>query len=679
MGTTRNPDPHPTTTALERHISQAYHRGDSMTRVRRLSLCSAMLGLSVTVFTQVQLPAPAGGGQPSPGTGLLAGRIVDAGGSPVAAVIVGIRRSTPTPAPGRGGASLDRVLTDDAGRFVFSGLAAGRYEIDATKPGWLGGAPGRRRPGGVSMPLELANGERRNDLSISIWRAGAIVGRAIGDNGDPLVGVEVRAMRQTFIAGRRQSETPIRAKTDDRGAFRFSGLMPGSYLVAVLSNVLSEPEGFSGAMSAVGDRAYLQTMTAIGVAPILFERAGGVTGANRPLVETLGQMPSVPNGDGAWLMYPTTYYPASTTLEEATIVRLTSGEFRADVDVHVKLAPTWQVSGTLRDAQGPAAWHAVHLIPAETPDFPLVDVSTAVTDAKGAFTFYGVPPGQYIARVVRAPWPSGPGQRFAQVGGTGQIPSIGTVVGGPNAGPPFAADPLMHVSEPVSVGSRHVRDLTLVMREGPRVRGRVRFEGSAPPPAAEQLRTVAIFVQQANGRMDSSIFPGRFGTDGQTFSSSSLVPGKYLVRPAALPGWTLKEATHQGRDVSESPLDVSSDVDGVVITFVDQARTLSGTVQGEVGKPVGGSVVLLFPAESPAWVDYGRTSRRVTSTVAGVMGTFSFAMPPEGEYFLIAVPDELAEDWQNPETLAKLAPLAERVRIGAGVPPALSLQVRRFR
>ena len=635
------------------------------------------LSLSVGLGSQVQPPTPSSGAQAS-GSGLLAGRIVDAGGAPVAAVIVGIRRGVPTPAPGRGGAPLDRVLTDDAGRFVFSGLAPGRYELDATKPGWLGGALGRRRPGGASMPIDLSNGERRNDLAITMWRAAVLAGRVIDDNGDPLVGVEVRALRQTFIAGRRQSETPIRTKTDDRGAFRYSGLLPGSYVIAVLSNLLSEPPGFSAAMSAVGDRSYLQTMTAIGSAPIQFERAGGVTGGERPLVSSLGPMPSVPAGDGAWPMYPATYHPGSTTLKNATVVRLTSGEVRPDVDVSVRLVPTWQVSGTLREGERPAAWHAIHLIPAETPDFPLVDVSTAVTDAQGAFTFYGVPAGQYIARVVRAPWPSGPGQRFAQVGGTGQIPSIGTVVGSPNAGPPFSADPLMHVSEPVSVGNRHVRNLALVMREGPRVRGRVRFEGSAAPPSAEQLKNAFVSVLLASGRIDASIFPGRYGADGQTFSSASLVPGRYVIRPGPVPGWTFKDATYQGRDVSDS-LDVTGDIDGVVITFVDQSRTMNGTVQGEVGKPVGGSVVLLFPVEPAGWLDYGRTSRRVTSSTAGATGTFSLAVPPEGEYFLVAIPDELAEDWQNPETLAKLAALAERVRVGSGAPPNVSLQVRRFR
>ena len=140
------------------------------------------------------------------------------------------------------------------------------YQIDASKPGWLTGAYGRRRPGGNSSSLEIAEGERRNDLTITVWRTAVIGGRVMDDRGDPLIGAEMRAMRQTYIAGRPQGDTPIRARTDDRGVYRFADLLPGDYIVAVLMNVMSEPPTFAGAIRAGGEtpRAYLQTMTSLG-------------------------------------------------------------------------------------------------------------------------------------------------------------------------------------------------------------------------------------------------------------------------------------------------------------------------------------------------------------------------------------------------------------------------------
>ena len=639
-----------------------------------LALLGTALGLSGRTGADERLAAQVSGLQ-TKSTGLIAGRIVDSGGAPVPAAVVSIRRASPVSQSGRAQAAFDRVLTDDAGRFVFSNVAAGAYPIEATKPGWLDGASGRRRPGGASTPVEIAEGQRRNDLSITLWRAAVIGGRVLDDNGDPLVGAEVRAVRQTFIAGRRQSDTPIRARTDDRGEYRFAGLFPGDYIVAVLASVLSEPAAFAGARSAIStaNRSYLQTMAAVGVAPIVFDRATGVAGPDRPLVSGLSLLPGVPSGDNPWLTYPTTYQPAGLTMGSAAVIRVNAGDVRSDANVTVRLIQTWQVSGVLRDAAGPAPWHAVHLVPAESADSPLVDVATALTDAKGEFTLYGVPPGQYIARVVRIPWPSGGG--LALAGSTGEIPFVATLGGGPSSGPPTATDPLFHVSESVTVGERHVRGLALTMREGVRVRGRARFEGESSQPTPNQLRNLVSFWP-ANGRASTGLWPAQFTSDGQ-FTSSSLWPGRYVIRAGSAGAWTFKSATHRGRDVSDIAVDLTADLDEVILTFTDRPQTIKGTVQGEPGKPPDGSIVLLFPADPAGWVDYGRTSRRVTSATVTRTGEFSFALPSPGEYLLIAIPEESADDWQNPAILSKLATLAERVLV-RDTSLTQALQIRRI-
>jgi len=72
-----------------------------------------------------------------------------------------------------------------------------------------------------------------------MWRTAVIGGRVTDDNGDPLIGAEVRAMRQQYVAGRPHYDTPIRARTDDRGVYRFSTLIPGDYLVAAVSTKVS--------------------------------------------------------------------------------------------------------------------------------------------------------------------------------------------------------------------------------------------------------------------------------------------------------------------------------------------------------------------------------------------------------------------------------------------------------
>src|SRR5262249_23289883 len=89
------------------------------------------------------------------------------------------------------------------------------------------------------------------------------------------------------------------------------------------------------------------------------------------------------------------------------------------------------------------------------------------------------------------------------------------------------------------------------------------------------------------------------------------------------------------------------------------------------------SLVLMFPADSNDWVDYGRTPRRIQSAPSSA-GKFSLPAPPQGEYFLIAVPADVDGDWRDPALLAKVAAKAERVTVAEGRPLTHPLQVRRI-
>ena len=625
-------------------------------------------GLAPSAFQQTPQQTPRSS------IGILAGRILDAFGAPVANAVVWSVAGPAPLTPGRGQQG-DRVATNAEGRFAFVGLAAGPYRLEASKPGWLPGASGRRRPGGGSTPIDLADGERRNDLAITMWRPGVIGGRITDDNGDALIGAEVRALRQQYVAGRPHYDTPIRARTDDRGVYRFSTLIPGDYLVVVLMNVLSEPPTLAGAIRAGGERprAYLQTMTSIGAAPMLFDRASGVMGPDQQLVTSLSQSLTAPSAGQPLLAYATTFHPSSSSMASAKAVHAASGQPLEDVDIVARLAPTWQVSGTLRDSDGPLQWHAVHLVPAETGDVPLVDVATAVTDGNGAFTFYGVPRGQYIARSVRVPWPGG---GLAVTGGTGAIQQISTLAGrgGPGAAP---NEPLLHVSADVAVADRHVRGLTLVMAPGPRVKGLVRFEGTTAEPA--DLTRVLVGLEPANGRLDNNLWPASL-TNDRRFTTHSVLPGRYLLRlPSPPAGWTLKSVSYQGRELLDMPFDINADIENVVITFADQLRTIKGTVTSTVAAQVPGAQVVIFPVDSAAWVDYGRTSLRVTAATATGTGAFTLALPPDGEYYVAAIADEDSDDWRNPATLKRIAAVAERVRVRGESIAGQTLQLRRLR
>ena len=152
-----------------------------------------------------------------------------------------------------------------------------------------------------------------------------------------------------------------------------------------------------------------------------------------------------------------------------------------------------------------------------------------------------------------------------------------------------------------------------------------------------------------------------------------------MIRATPPEGWHFKDATYQGRDVSSRALEISADLDNVVVTFTDQARTITGSVQVEPGASAEDATVFLFPSDSTMWVDYGRSSRLMASTRVPASAQFSLRLPPPGDYFIVAIPEDSVDQWQNPEVLSKLAALGDRIRVSADTAPVQTLQLKRIR
>ena len=129
------------------------------------------------------------------------------------------------------GPSRNRVATADAeGRFQITELPAGSYSLTATAPNYLPSTLGARRIGGPGTPVELADGETRDNITIPISRGGVISGRVVDDYGDPVAGLQVLAMRASYDDGAETLGSEMGSRTDDRGAFRLFMLRPGSSL-----------------------------------------------------------------------------------------------------------------------------------------------------------------------------------------------------------------------------------------------------------------------------------------------------------------------------------------------------------------------------------------------------------------------------------------------------------------
>jgi len=610
---------------------------------------------------------------PPEGTALITGTVVDGvTGKPVSAAVVAMQSTVAV----AGRAAVDRVLTDTNGRYFFDNLTKGSYVLTVTKPGWIDGAFGRRRPGGGSMPLDLSkDNETRNDVTLMLWKYAAISGTVVDEAGEPVVDVQVRAVRRRFVSGRPRLEFAGVARTDDRGEFRIAGLTPGEYTAFMPSETSAGPAMFG---SGVIPDAWYQTMTGIGTAPLMYTRESSVLAADgRSMVNAVTPMQTAP-ATSAWLSVPPTFLGGGSAA--TTFVRLEPGQDRTDLSLAVHRVPTQTVSGTLIVPGGSAANHVLHLLPAETADFPLFEVATAIADASGAFTFFGVPNGGYVIRVVKSPLPKDGGQRFALLNSVRDAQFVTVVSNGPGLGTVVDDEPLYFANETVSVNSQPVKGITVSLRPGVRVTGRAEFDGTAARPSADVFPRTMITVEAANGYSPRNSPLGRFAADG-TFKSASLLPGSYVIRPAPPPGWTVKTVNAGGRDVTERVVDIAADLSDVVVTYTDHPAQITGTVAAASGS--SGSLdhvsVVLFPADRENWANYGASSRVFVVSRAKSTGAFTLTAPKPGAYFIVAVPDEQLADWQDPAILAKLATVAKSIDLRDGESPTVPLSVRSIR
>ncbi len=607
-------------------------------------------------------PGPGGGLEPIPqGTGLILGQAVDAGTNrpvPGALVTLGLPNARPI-----------RALADGQGRFVFRDLPKGRFNLSVTKPGYVEGAYGRMRPSGPTLAFELGDGERASGVALALWRFAAITGVVRDEHGEPAVGAVVRVLRRQIVGGQWKFMPGSQDSTDDRGIYRIGTLEPGDYVVAL-------PMGQSANLAIDGlIGAELDRVVSVAATSVRVVGAGG--GAESAIfLEGPEGADAGLDENGRPLTYPTIFYPTANSAARATIVRLGSGEERAGVDFQRKPVRAHTLAGAVLGPNGPVPNLALTLVPAEAETLASAfDTKTAFTTGAGTFAFAAVPPGQYMLRATRTPRVafSGPGDVvMVQQGGAVIANRMVTMAGSP----PLPTEPTLWAELPIAVGA-DIADLTVALRPGIRVTGMVEFDGAVAKPEPDRLPNIGVSLEPADVRPGVGSARGRIEPSGQ-FATMGVPPGRYFVRVSGAPqGWVFRGATLGGRDVTDTPLDIESgDVNGVVLVFADRPTELSGQVSMDGGSPEG-ATVLVFPTDQSAWVGYGSTSRRLRSVRADRTGAYSIGNLPAGEYYVVAVADKMAVDWQSPDFLAALTNQAVRVRLSDGQKATQSLRVAR--
>jgi 5-hydroxyisourate hydrolase-like protein (transthyretin family) len=309
-----------------------------------------LLSLLLLAPKELQTPQTA----PAKGTGKISGRVTDAAtGKPLSVATLRLVRWE-----GGRGAQSSRP-TDTDGRFAFTDLLPGSYQLSAAAEGYgyVGLDFGQRLPTEPGRRIELGDGQQFDKADFALSRTGAIEGRLVDEFGDPMPGVTVQIARVMFAAGKRRlmpvSGGPIATRpTDDLGQFRVFNLSPGDYYVLALS--------------------------------------GPFAGADDP------------SG------FAPTYFPGTRVATQAQPVHVGYADEVRGVSFGLVPASMGTVAGSVVDAAGqPSGGATVLLLQTTGGDVRAMIMARLGTAADGAFSFRNVAPGSYVIQAFGRPQGSG--------------------------------------------------------------------------------------------------------------------------------------------------------------------------------------------------------------------------------------------------------------------------------
>ena len=293
------------------------------------------------------------GFQAAPAKGSIEGQVMNLqSGSPLKKASVQLVTMNPSGGGGRGQMAVRKAAeTDEQGRFAFTGLDAGKYQLSAGRQGFLRQNYGARKYSGGGTPVLVAEGQNVKAIVFQLSPQAVITGKVLDEDGEGVADQPVRALRYVYRGGARQWNMVATAQTSDIGEFRLPNLEPGRYLVS--SNA----------------------------------RSGGM---NRRQIESGEPLPSAPD-----MMYATTYYPSTTSASTAIPIDVGAGGEVRGIDVRLVKTRVYRVRGRVvcNDTSRRAA--TVTLTPRDGG--PGSAITGAALGPEGQFELRNVPPGQYTA------------------------------------------------------------------------------------------------------------------------------------------------------------------------------------------------------------------------------------------------------------------------------------------
>jgi hypothetical protein len=314
------------------------------------------------------------------------------------------------------------------------------------------------------------------------------------------------------------------------------------------------------------------------------------------------------------LRYVPSYYPGTPVANDAQHIAVTAGQEMSGIVIPLARTSTATVRGIVRASGqapgGPFTFITAREIGGAMP-YGQATMATAASD--GSFTMACLLPGTYAVEAR-----SMSDKDFA--------------------------------SREVVIDGSDVAGITLTLSEGVTARGRIVFETTTPPEGVRpgQVFVGATLLGHQSGGMGTTGAPP-VARDDWSFELHGL-RGRGFIRAGSLADdWQMKRVRREGVDVTDTPLDFSSDIDNLEIQLTNRATTLSGTVSTDRNAVALDATVIVFADDDGKW---GPHSRFIESARPDQQGQFKIRGLPPGKYVAIAVEYLEPGDERDPDLLA---------------------------
>lgn len=513
---------------------------------------------------------------------------------------------------------LFSTTTEDDGRFFFANVQAGRYQLVATRPGYV-------RP---SVTVTVSAGQPLASVQLPMTPTGAIYGRVTDARNDPIPHVEVRALSASYHEGRRVFTTVQTVRTNDLGEYRLFWLAPGRYYLSA-----THPDARDDKMPRLGGNMVLEGRPGPG-------RFFSVQGTNdRPTLFT-------PPEDGVD-RYVSVYFPGTTDERAVSALDLGAGSDYGSVNLVVGPVRERRVRGTIINGStgAPAQFASLRT----SFEFQSFSADTMQVDPDKATFDVGLLPGE---RLLVASASNGIGYVTLQVGDSDldnvtivtlpEFPIRGRLV--VDGKPPTFAD---------------VESLRISLRRDPAV--------SLPSPTSAGYSVVL-----SDGSFATEAAPGVYRVNVAPILNLVPAPPQLSVT-RGLAAMYVKSIRLGTTDVLNEGLRIDKPPTAPLeIVIGTSPGAVAGRLVNERQEAVADGAVVLLP-------NVRRRTELYRTTVTDPSGQFRFEHIAPGDYKIFASTSADTSAWYDPEFVRAYESSGTPIRIVEGKTENVEIPISRPR